>query len=295
MAILVVDDSRAMRMIIRRELRRAGYQDVVEADSGAAALGIVDQGGIELILSDWNRPDVSGIELLDALRATGNQVAFGFVTSETAADVRRRAFAHGARFVVTKPFTSESLDREISCALGSPGAEFDATCPLAARTIDNVLEVLIGRPVTVRDAPPPDPTRPRGLARYRSACGGPVFGVMDMSLAAGLACALARIPAREAAQWAQAHAFNQSIEANFFEVANVLGGFASPSSERCVLEAVESLAEGELRREMREPAQWHSTVHVEVDGYPSGRLGFLVAPGLSSHRSPDGQQPRGTE
>ena len=277
MSILVVDDSRAMRMIVRRELRKAGYEDVVEAENGAVALETIRGGDIDLVLSDWNMPDMNGIELLTNLRASGDKVPFGFVTSESAPDIRARAFEVGASFIITKPFTSDDLDREINLALGSDGVGLEGSGGPAARTIDNVLEGLLGRDITVTPGDGPDKGLARGMAEYESASGTKVYAVMEMPLAAGLACALARVPSREAEEWAKAHAFNDAMEANFFEVANVLGAFASPKSERCVLKTVHALNEGEMLPEMKAASESHTNVLIQVDGYPSGRLGFLVA------------------
>ncbi len=111
MIILVVDDSKAMRMIVRRSLRQAGMGDhtVQEASNGREALESIEQAAPDLILSDWNMPDMSGIELLDALRAQNIQIPFGFITSERSAEVRQRAAASGARFLVPKPFTARDL------------------------------------------------------------------------------------------------------------------------------------------------------------------------------------------
>lgn len=276
MAILVVDDSRAMRMIVRRELRKAGYEDIVEAENGAVALSTINASSVDLVLSDWNMPDMNGIELLTSLRASGNRVAFGFVTSESAPDVRARAFEVGASFIITKPFTSEDLDREIGLALGGGIVDADDH-ESKPRTVGTVLEGLLGRRVSVRDSGAPDRGVPRGIAEYECSSGPTVYAVMEMPLTAALACALARIPAREAEQWARAHTFCESIEANFFEVANVLGAFASPNGERCVLRSVGSLSEGEACPAMRNDNNWHSTATISIDGYPSGRLGFVVA------------------
>lgn len=277
MAILVVDDSRAMRMIVTRELRKAGYENVVEAENGAVALQTISGGGVDLVLSDWNMPDMNGIDLLTNLRAGGNTVPFGFVTSETAGDVRARAFEVGASFIITKPFTSDDLDREINLALGSDGAGLAGTGGPAPRTIDVVLTGLLGRDVTVSAGTGPDRAMGRGLAQYEMGSSArAAFAVMEMPLAAGLACALARIPGREAEEWGKAHAFNDAMEANFFEVANVLGAFASNTSERCVLKSVRALGEGELPAELKDEAAWHSKTKVQIDGYPSGQLGFVV-------------------
>lgn len=272
MGILVVDDSRAMRMIVQRELRKAGYENISEAENGAVALETVMAGGVDLVLCDWNMPDMNGLELLTALRERGNQVTFGFVTSESAGDVRMKAREAGAAFVVTKPFTSEILDREIMLALGE---DVEVEGDGGERTLDTVLEGLLGRDVSVSPSKEPRRALPRGLAEY-DMDGKPAYAMMEMSLAAGLACALARVPSGEAEQWAKSHAFSDMMEANFFEVANVLGAFASQSSQRCVLKSVAALGEGELPSELRE-AKYHTTVTVDIDGYPGGRLGFTAA------------------
>ena len=278
MAILVVDDSRAMRMIVRRELRKAGYEDVVEAENGTVALTTIGDGGVDLVLSNWNMPEINGIDLLSNLRASGNEVVFGFVTSESAADVRARAFEAGASFIITKPFTSEDLDREITLALGADAGSAGSIGGAAPRTMNTVLEGLLEREILVRDSDPPERSTARGMAEYETAAiGRKIFGVMEMPLAAGLACALARIPSRVAEEWAKAHTFSDAMDANFFEVASVLGAFASKSSERCVLKSVCHLDEGELPAGIREPAAWHSTVTIQIDGYPSGRFGFVAA------------------
>jgi two-component system chemotaxis response regulator CheY len=111
MRILIVDDSRAMRMIVRRTLRQAGYEDhtVLEAASGPEALASVRGAPPDLILCDWNMPEMTGLEVLETLKGEGNPVKFGFVTSESSPDMRARAMSAGADFMVTKPFTPEAL------------------------------------------------------------------------------------------------------------------------------------------------------------------------------------------
>jgi two-component system chemotaxis response regulator CheY len=113
--ILVVDDSKAMRMIVIRELKRAGHagEDLVEADSGAAALDVVGRGGVDLVLSDWNMPGMSGLELLRALRAAGYDRPFGFITTESASSAYSEALESGATFLIGKPFTADELGAEI--------------------------------------------------------------------------------------------------------------------------------------------------------------------------------------
>lgn len=116
MKILLVDDSRALRMIVRRSLRQAGFgqHDVAEASDGKEALDQIGEVSPDVILCDWNMPGMSGLELLQRLRAAGNRVTFGFVTSEGTPEMRKAAFEAGASFLVTKPFTPEALEAALS-------------------------------------------------------------------------------------------------------------------------------------------------------------------------------------
>jgi two-component system chemotaxis response regulator CheY len=111
MKILVADDSRVMRQIVVRTLRQAGYDDVdiVEAEDGADCLVKVGTESPDLVLSDWNMPNMLGIDCLRALRARGSAVPFGFVTSEGSPEMRAEADAAGALFLIAKPFTADTF------------------------------------------------------------------------------------------------------------------------------------------------------------------------------------------
>jgi two-component system chemotaxis response regulator CheY len=82
MDILIVDDSRTMRMIVKRTLRQAGFgsHSVREAENGHDALNQIKTKKPDLILCDWNMPVMTGIELLNALNDARIRVKFGFVT-----------------------------------------------------------------------------------------------------------------------------------------------------------------------------------------------------------------------
>ncbi|MGM0575976.1 MAG: response regulator [Myxococcota bacterium] len=115
MRILVVDDSKAMRMIVRRTLRQAGLgpHDVTEATNGREALAAVRETPPDLVLADWNMPEMTGFELLVTLRAEGSEVPLGFITTEQGDDVREQAFQAGASFLIAKPFTPDAFAETI--------------------------------------------------------------------------------------------------------------------------------------------------------------------------------------
>ncbi|MFO7610753.1 MAG: response regulator [Candidatus Krumholzibacteriia bacterium] len=115
MKLLVVDDSKAMRMIIKRTLRQAGWEncEVDEAENGVEALAKIKVGGYDLVLSDWNMPELNGIDLLEAMKAEGIATPFGFVTTEGTPEMRDRARKAGALFLIAKPFTAETFQHEL--------------------------------------------------------------------------------------------------------------------------------------------------------------------------------------
>lgn len=116
MKILVADDSRVMRQIVIRTLRQAGHggHEIVEAQDGKEALELVRSESPDLVLSDWNMPEMNGIDVLTNLRASGCQVAFGFVTSEGSEEMRARASQAGAAFLIAKPFTPEAFGEALA-------------------------------------------------------------------------------------------------------------------------------------------------------------------------------------
>lgn len=122
MKILIADDSRVMRQIVIRTLRQAGYSghQYIEAGDGEEALTQYLRHTPDLVLSDWNMPLRSGIDLLRALRLGGSRVPFGFITFDGTEEIRKKAKAAGARVLITKPFTPESFAAELSPVLGPP-------------------------------------------------------------------------------------------------------------------------------------------------------------------------------
>jgi two-component system chemotaxis response regulator CheY len=113
---LVVDDSCAMRMILSRTLAQAGF-DVQQAANGREALEIMDREGssIALVLLDWNMPELTGIEVVEKLRAQSafNGVRLVMVTTETEIEQMARALEAGADEYVMKPFTRAAVEDKL--------------------------------------------------------------------------------------------------------------------------------------------------------------------------------------
>ena len=115
MDILIVDDSRAMRMIVKKTLRDAGFDghEYHEAEDGAQGLERVKELNPDLILSDWNMPNMNGIDFLRALKEEGIGTSFGFITTEATTEMRDMATDAGASFLISKPFTVESFEETL--------------------------------------------------------------------------------------------------------------------------------------------------------------------------------------
>ena len=124
MLALVIDDSRAMRMILRRVLTSSGF-DVVEAGDGQQALDVVAAGPIpDVALIDWNMPVMNGLDFVIAVRANKDyrQMTLMMVTTESEHGQIVRALAAGAHEYVLKPFTNEAITEKLSLLGLTPAA-----------------------------------------------------------------------------------------------------------------------------------------------------------------------------
>ena len=111
MRAMVIDDSRAMRMVLRRIVEGLGY-DVVEAGNGQEALDLVAGGEVpDIALIDWNMPVMNGLEFVSAMRADPDtrKVTLMMVTTESERTQIVRALAAGAHEYMIKPFTEDAL------------------------------------------------------------------------------------------------------------------------------------------------------------------------------------------
>lgn len=116
MKILVVDDFSTMRRIIKNLLNDLGFMDIVEADDGNTALPVLRKGGIDFLVTDWNMPGMTGIELLREVRADDklNSLPVMMVTAEQKREQIVEAAEAGVNGYIVKPFTAITLKEKMS-------------------------------------------------------------------------------------------------------------------------------------------------------------------------------------
>ena len=115
MKILIVDDFSTMRRIIKNLLRDLGFTNTVEADDGTTALPILNQGHIDFLVTDWNMPGMTGIDLLRHVRADEKlkHLPVLMVTAEAKREQIIEAAQAGVNGYVVKPFTALALKEKI--------------------------------------------------------------------------------------------------------------------------------------------------------------------------------------
>ncbi len=113
--VLVVDDFPTMRRIVKNLLKQLGFENIDEADDGVNALAKLKNGGFGLVVSDWNMPNMEGIDLLRAVRQEPSvkDIPFLMVTAEAEKEKVIEAIKAGVDNYIVKPFTAEVLKEKL--------------------------------------------------------------------------------------------------------------------------------------------------------------------------------------
>ncbi|MEW5757109.1 MAG: chemotaxis response regulator CheY [Pseudomonadota bacterium] len=115
MKILIVDDFSTMRRIIKNLLRDLGYNNTAEADDGNTALPMLQKGGYDFLVTDWNMPGMTGIDLLRAVRGDPQLASLPvlMVTAEAKREQIVEAAEAGVNGYIIKPFTAATLKEKL--------------------------------------------------------------------------------------------------------------------------------------------------------------------------------------
>jgi len=113
---LVVDDFSTMRRIVKNLLQELGYQNVQEADDGQTALPMLKTGNFDFVITDWNMPQMAGLDLLKAVRADAalKHLPVLMVTAEAKREQIVEAAQAGVSGYVIKPFTAQTLSEKLN-------------------------------------------------------------------------------------------------------------------------------------------------------------------------------------
>ena len=114
--VLIVDDFATMRRILKNILKQLGFKNLVEADDGTTAWDVLESQEIDLIISDWNMPKMTGLELLKKVRASTKYktAPFLMVTAEAQKQNVIEAVQAGVSNYVVKPFTAEAISDKLT-------------------------------------------------------------------------------------------------------------------------------------------------------------------------------------
>ena len=120
MKVLVVDDFATMRRIVKNVLRQIGFANISEADDGKAALKVLKEEKFDLILCDWNMPEMSGLEVLKQMKSDDalKDIPFVMVTAEAQKDHIIEAVKAGVNSYIVKPFTAETIGEKLKKLFG---------------------------------------------------------------------------------------------------------------------------------------------------------------------------------
>ncbi len=115
MTVMIVDDFPTMRTIIRNLLKQLGFKKIVEAEDGRNALIVLKNNSVDFLITDWNMPNMTGMELLETIRADSKfkNLPVLMVTAEAAKDNVLQAIKAGVNNYIVKPFTAEVLKEKI--------------------------------------------------------------------------------------------------------------------------------------------------------------------------------------
>jgi len=119
--LLVVDDSSTMRRIIKNTLARIGHKDVLEAEHGLEAWKIMQENpDIDVLITDWNMPEMNGLELVKKVRAESkyDDLPIIMVTTEGGKKEVITALKAGVNNYIVKPFTPQVLKEKLEDVLG---------------------------------------------------------------------------------------------------------------------------------------------------------------------------------
>ncbi|BAI79916.1 two-component system, chemotaxis family, response regulator CheY [Deferribacter desulfuricans SSM1] len=118
--IITVDDSSTMRRIIKNTLIKIGFNNILEASNGVEALDVISKNKVDLIITDWNMPEMDGLTFVKTIRSNSeyDEIPILMVTTEAAKEDILMALKSGVNNYIVKPFTPDTLKEKVFKLLG---------------------------------------------------------------------------------------------------------------------------------------------------------------------------------
>ena len=287
MKFLIVDDSRAMRMIVRKTLRQAGYgsAEYLEADGGKAALEIARAEQPDVVFTDWNMPEVNGYDVLQGLRAANLSCRRGVVTSAITPEIKSQATLSGAEFFIAKPFTADSFRNALE-EIGVRGvgafkarSNMPQVAPLQmdVPSLKRALSGAISRDLDIGKGKLDTSRGPFAIAHYGASAEeiGAVV-IMQIEPALGLAAALSLLPPAGVKEALRTGQVGDALRDNLNEVFNIMSQVVSTAEAPVRLQRVEvpvARIPLTLKRAARKGER--ADARVGVTGYGAGQLAMV--------------------
>lgn len=296
MKFLVVDDSKAMRNMVIRSLKQAGYTDheFKQAADGIEALKIIKEWGPRVVLTDWHMPKMDGLELLDKVNSLGLDVRIGMVTTENADHRVKMALDAGALFVVSKPFTTGELqnavlealrtdidDSDSSPSSGSTAPKSKVTLPTPKPLLE-MLKALVGPELSVHvSTPKPIQKYPIMIGIFANQQGkAKAIAVLDHELSCYLGGALTKFVPGHVFEAIRKREIPSEIFDNTSEILNISTTlFQCPDTDQgLVFKSSHILVEPSRKIDliMANKNKPKSSFEIQLDDYGTGEL-TLVA------------------
>jgi len=298
--VLVVDDSRAIQAIIKRSISQCGFEpiEILTAADGEQAVEVVEKAPIDLIITDWHMPKLSGLDMLQTIRHRGHRnVRIGFVTTERSQSMLNEAKLSGAAFILHKPFEDGELQSTVRANVSDIVAARSATkeaCPRVVRNQDPVpfgeMQIALARKlgnIPFRLIPNEKLSTARltennllGLYASKNSKGVYAVGVMDTNAICIIGGGAARkTPLEVRAAMANAAPDTQMLDrAHEFlnGLAEAMGKSSADRSEVTLLKA--SMVKNSFAKlvEVVEQSGNRSDYRISIPGYGEGRMAFFL-------------------
>jgi len=293
MKFLIIDDSSAMRKMVIRTLKKAGYNghDFKEAEDGKVGLELIESWDPDMVLSDWHMPVMNGIEMAEELNNQNSDVRLGLITTERAKENVERARDAGVLFVVQKPFNVQSLQEALLPIFSDqPLPEHEQleesrtttfllpTMPQIQVLLDNLLSVKV---TLCQGTAQSFDSIPLVAGLYAGSDNvTQAIWIADIRAACTLGASLPIIPSSEVFTSLRTRDIPSGIFDNLREIYNVLGGLfhREEINQNVRLTAAHIIKKPneKLKELMKSPGVQRVDIEIQSEEYGKGLLSALV-------------------